>query len=93
MDGFRKQWYEQQRRDPWVRAARQAQYRSRAAFKLLQIQEKYGLLDQVRVVLDLGAAPGGWSQVAVAAVAKSRGKVVAIDMQGSSSPLSRSLEE
>lgn len=65
--------------DPYVRKAQQAGYRSRAAYKLLEINERDRLLRPGLSVLDLGAAPGGWSQVA-AAVVGDKGRVIAMDM-------------
>ena len=62
--------------DPYVAKAKQDGYRSRAAYKLIEIQDKFAIFDKNSVVLDLGAAPGGWSQV-VSKIAK---KVVAIDL-------------
>jgi 23S rRNA (uridine2552-2'-O)-methyltransferase len=56
-------WLERQLNDPYVRKARAEGYRSRAAYKLLELDEKYGLLKGVKGVVDLGIAPGGWSQV------------------------------
>jgi 23S rRNA (uridine2552-2'-O)-methyltransferase len=56
-------WLERQLNDPYVRKAKAEGYRSRAAYKLLELDEKYGLLKGVRAVVDLGIAPGGWSQV------------------------------
>ena len=67
------------RRDPFVRRARAEGYRSRAAYKLREIAEREGLLRSGQRVLDLGAAPGGWSQVAAARVGP-RGRVVALDL-------------
>ena len=64
--------------DPFVKKAKDAGYRSRAAFKLVEIDEKYKILKKGKIVVDLGAAPGGWSQVAVAKVGA--GNVVAIDL-------------
>jgi len=61
-----------------VRRARVEKYRSRAAFKLLQIQERYSILRKGQWILDMGAAPGGWSQVA-AGISGGEGKVVAVD--------------
>ncbi|MCL4328375.1 MAG: RlmE family RNA methyltransferase [Candidatus Thermoplasmatota archaeon] len=52
------------RKDPFYRLAREQSYRSRAAFKLLELQDKFSLISPGDVVLDLGASPGGWSQVA-----------------------------
>jgi 23S rRNA (uridine2552-2'-O)-methyltransferase len=62
-----------------VRKAKEQGYRSRAAFKLLQIEEKESLFRPGAVVVDLGAAPGGWSQVAAKAVGP-RGRVIAVDI-------------
>ena len=60
-----KQWLERQLNDPYVAAAKREGYRSRAAYKLEEIAEKYDFLKPGGVVVDLGAAPGGWSQIAV----------------------------
>jgi 23S rRNA (uridine2552-2'-O)-methyltransferase len=56
-------WLERQLNDPYVRKAKAEGYRSRAAYKLLELDEKFSLLKGVRAVIDLGIAPGGWSQV------------------------------
>jgi 23S rRNA (uridine2552-2'-O)-methyltransferase len=56
-------WLERQLNDPYVKKARAEGYRSRAAYKLLELDEKFGLLRGVKGVVDLGIAPGGWSQV------------------------------
>lgn len=56
-------WLERQLNDPYVRQAKADGYRSRAAYKLLELDEKYALLKGVERVVDLGIAPGGWSQV------------------------------
>ena len=56
-------WLERQLNDPYVRRAQAEGYRSRAAYKLLELDERFGLLKGVRAVVDLGIAPGGWSQV------------------------------
>jgi 23S rRNA (uridine2552-2'-O)-methyltransferase len=56
-------WLERQLNDPYVKRARAEGYRSRAAYKLLELDEKYGQLKGVKAVVDLGIAPGGWSQV------------------------------
>src|ERR1043165_815098 len=74
-----KRWLERQLNDPYVRAAKSEGYRSRAAFKLLEIDSKFHLLNRGTRVLDLGAAPGGWSQVAAAKIG-STGVVVAVDV-------------
>ena len=72
-------WLQRQINDPFVAEARARGYRSRAAFKLLQLDEKLDLLKPGLRVVDLGAAPGGWTQVATAEVG-SRGRVVALDI-------------
>jgi 23S rRNA (uridine2552-2'-O)-methyltransferase len=74
-----KAWLRRQVTDAYVRRAREAGYRSRAAYKLLEIDAKDGLLRPGMRVLDLGAAPGGWAQVASEKV-KPDGKVVAVDL-------------
>jgi 23S rRNA (uridine2552-2'-O)-methyltransferase len=56
-------WLERQLNDPYVKRAKAEGYRSRAAYKLLELDEKYNLLKGVKAVVDLGIAPGGWSQV------------------------------
>ena len=71
-------WLERQLNDPYVRAAREAGYRSRAAYKLIGLAERTDILQPGQRVIDLGAAPGGWSQVAAARVG-ARGRVVAVD--------------
>jgi len=74
-----KRWLERQEADPYVQKARAAGYRSRAAYKLLEINERDQLLRKGITVIDLGAAPGGWSQVAVNAVGR-QGRVIALDI-------------
>ncbi len=61
-------WLQRQLNDPYVEAAKREGYRSRAAFKLTEIDDKHRLLKPGMIVVDLGAAPGGWSQVAAARV-------------------------
>jgi 23S rRNA (uridine2552-2'-O)-methyltransferase len=56
-------WLERQLNDPYVRRAKAEGYRSRAAYKLLELDERFGLLKGVKSVVDLGIAPGGWSQL------------------------------
>lgn len=73
-------WLQRQLNDPYVAAAQRAGYRSRAAFKLEQLDEKFGLLAAGQRVADLGAAPGGWTQVCVERVGPG-GLVVAVDLQ------------
>ncbi len=74
-------WLERQLNDPYVAAARRQGRRSRAAFKLIEIDDKYRFLKPGARVVDLGAAPGGWAQVAAERVQSTDGKgqVVAID--------------
>jgi len=74
-----KAWLRRHVSDAYVRQARQAGYRSRAAYKLLEIDRRERLLKPGMRVLDLGAAPGGWSQVAAEKV-KPGGKVVSVDL-------------
>lgn len=74
-----KQWLRRHVTDPYVRKARAHGYRSRAAYKLLELDEKESILQPGMTVVDLGAAPGGWSQVAAAKV-RPGGRVVAIDL-------------
>ncbi len=74
-----QRWLERQLNDPYVKEAKSKGYRSRAAFKLLELDRKFHLLKKGARVLDLGAAPGGWSQVAVARVGEG-GRVVAADI-------------
>lgn len=74
-----KQWLRRHVTDHYVRKARAQGYRSRAAYKLLEIDSREKLLRPGMVVLDLGAAPGGWSQVAAAKV-NPGGRVVAVDL-------------
>ena len=59
-------WLDRHLNDPYVQGARQAGYRARAAYKLLEIDRRFGLLEPGRTVLDLGSAPGSWAQVAAA---------------------------
>ena len=71
-----QKWLQRQLNDPYVRAAQQQGLRSRAAFKLIELDERFRLLRRGARVLDLGAAPGGWSQVAV----KREASVVGVDL-------------
>lgn len=75
-------WLSRQLNDPYVARAKREGFRSRAAFKLVEIDEKFHLLKPGQRIIDLGAAPGGWSQVAAKKVksADGKGKVVAIDL-------------
>jgi 23S rRNA (uridine2552-2'-O)-methyltransferase len=74
-----KQWLRRHVTDLYVRKAREQGYRSRAAFKLLQLNDKEKILKRGHVVVDLGAAPGGWSQVAAQKV-NPGGRVIAVDL-------------
>ncbi len=75
-----KLWLERQLNDPYVAKAKRLGYRSRAAFKLAEIDDKYKFLQPRGRVVDLGAAPGGWVQVALERVG-AKGRVVGIDLQ------------
>jgi 23S rRNA (uridine2552-2'-O)-methyltransferase len=77
-----KLWLERQLNDPYVARAKREGWRSRAAFKLIEIDDKHHFLKPGGRVVDLGAAPGGWSQVVSQRVGahEGRGKVVAIDI-------------
>jgi len=74
-----KRWLERQLNDPYVARAKREGYRSRAAFKLIEIDERFKLLKPGQRIVDLGAAPGGWSQVAAKIVGGS-GRIVGIDL-------------
>ena len=74
-----KAWMHEHVTDPYVRQAKQAGYRSRAAYKLLELARQDRLIRPGMVVVDLGAAPGGWSQVAAELVGP-KGRVLAVDM-------------
>ena len=71
-------WLERQLNDPYVKAAKSEGYRSRAAYKLLELDERFKLLGHAQRVIDLGAAPGGWTQVVLKRRPKAR--VAAIDL-------------
>jgi 23S rRNA (uridine2552-2'-O)-methyltransferase len=81
-----QRWLERQLNDPYVAAAKQDGYRSRAAYKLIEIDDRNRLLAPGKRVVDLGAAPGGWAQVAATRVRsvegerRAKGQVVAIDI-------------
>jgi 23S rRNA (uridine2552-2'-O)-methyltransferase len=79
-----KIWLERQLNDPYVIEAKKLGYRARSAFKLIEIDDKYKFLKAGQAVVDLGAAPGSWSQVAAKRVKaeEGRGKVIALDMHG-----------
>lgn len=71
-------WLSRQLNDPYVKRAKADGYRSRASYKLIEIDEKFGLLKGVKAVVDLGIAPGGWSQVVRRRAPQAR--VVGIDL-------------
>jgi 23S rRNA (uridine2552-2'-O)-methyltransferase len=70
-------WLERQLNDPYVKRAKAEGWRSRAAYKLIELHEKYGIIRRGDLVVDLGVAPGGWAQVALA---RGAAKVVGIDL-------------
>jgi len=72
-------WLERQINDPYVARAKREGYRSRAAFKLAEIDDKFHLLKKGARIVDLGAAPGGWSEIAARRIGAS-GKIVALDI-------------
>lgn len=77
-----QRWLQRQLNDPYVSAAKREGMRSRAAYKIIEIDDKYRLLKPGAIVVDLGAAPGGWSQIAaerVQSIGGGPGQVVAID--------------
>ena len=75
-------WLERQLNDPFVAKAKREGFRSRAAYKLIEMAEKYKLFHPGQRIVDLGAAPGGWSQIAANAVksAEGKGRVIGIDL-------------
>ncbi|ABA05404.1 23S rRNA Um-2552 2'-O-methyltransferase [Nitrobacter winogradskyi Nb-255] len=77
-----KLWLERQLNDPYVAQAKRDGWRSRASFKLIEMDDKHRFLKPGMTVVDLGAAPGGWSQVAAKRVgaAEGKGRVIAIDL-------------
>jgi 23S rRNA (uridine2552-2'-O)-methyltransferase len=77
-----QRWLQRQLNDPYVAAAKREGFRSRAAYKLAEIDDKHHILKAGRRVVDLGAAPGGWSQIAAerTQAASGKGQVVAIDV-------------
>jgi 23S rRNA (uridine2552-2'-O)-methyltransferase len=74
-----RRWLERQLNDPYVHAAKTKGYRSRAAFKLVELDAKFHFLKKGARIIDLGAAPGGWCQVAAERIGKT-GRIVAIDI-------------
>lgn len=78
-DVVSKSWTRERRQDPYYKSAKAGGYRARSAFKLQQINGKFKIIRRGNVVVDLGAAPGGWSQVAVELVGEN-GVVVGVDL-------------
>jgi 23S rRNA (uridine2552-2'-O)-methyltransferase len=76
-----KTWLKKHRKDYYYRKAKEEKYRSRAAYKLAQVVRKYNFLKPNDIVVDLGAAPGGWMQVASKVVGE-QGLVLGIDLKG-----------
>ncbi|MDP6156962.1 MAG: RlmE family RNA methyltransferase [Candidatus Thermoplasmatota archaeon] len=74
-----KRWYQEHKKEHYYKSAKKRGYRSRSAYKLAQINKRFSLISQGHAVVDLGAAPGGWSQVSMELVGDS-GKVVGIDL-------------
>jgi 23S rRNA (uridine2552-2'-O)-methyltransferase len=76
-----QRWLSRQLNDPYVARARREGFRSRAAFKLMELDERHKILKRGQRVVDLGAAPGGWCQIAVPIIgAPDDGRIVAIDL-------------
>lgn len=78
-DKSSNRWLERQLNDPYVAESKRLGYRSRAAFKLIQLDEKYHFLGKGKTIVDLGCAPGGWTQIAVERN-RGTGQVVGIDI-------------
>ena len=78
-----KRWYQDNRRDAWRRIARSKGYRTRSAYKLKQIQERFGIIRKGDAVLDVGCHPGGWTQVAVEEAGE-EGLVIGVDLLATS---------
>ncbi|WP_414468283.1 RlmE family RNA methyltransferase [Methanobacterium sp. ACI-7] len=75
-----KRWQVEKKKEHYYKSAKKESYRSRASYKLLQLNKKFKIIKNKDYVVDLGAAPGGWSQVALDLVGE-EGKVVAVDLQ------------
>jgi len=74
------QWQVEKKKDPYYKRAKGENYRSRASYKLMQLNKKYKIIKKGNAVLDLGAAPGGWSQVAIEKV-EDEGIIVGVDLR------------
>ncbi|MCK5607352.1 RlmE family RNA methyltransferase, partial [Candidatus Pacearchaeota archaeon] len=75
-----RDWLKNRKKDHYYRLAKKEKFRSRAAYKLLQINDRFSIIDEGDVVVDLGCAPGGWSLAALELVGRD-GKVVGVDMK------------
>jgi 23S rRNA (uridine2552-2'-O)-methyltransferase len=75
-----KKWNKERKDEPYYKMAKKESYHSRASYKLLQLNNKFNIIKKGDIVLDLGAAPGGWSQVALEKVGE-EGLVVGVDLQ------------
>ena len=78
-----KRWYQENRRDPWRRQAKSKGYRARSAYKLKQIQDKFQLIRESDLILDVGCHPGGWTQVSVEETGP-EGVVIGVDLKSTS---------
>ena len=78
-----KRWYQENQRDPWRRQAKSKGYRTRSAYKLKQIQEKFQLIRESDIILDVGCHPGGWTQVSVEETG-AEGVVIGVDLKSTS---------
>jgi 23S rRNA (uridine2552-2'-O)-methyltransferase len=76
---FMTRWYSEKKKEHFYKEAKRVGYRARSSFKLLQIQKKFNVIKKDDMVVDLGAAPGGWSQVAKEIVGE-KGKVIGVDL-------------
>ena len=77
-----KNWINKQKKDIYIIESKKQGYRSRSAFKLIEIDQKFNFLSNTKLFLDLGSAPGGWSQVASEIISK--GKILASDARARS---------
>lgn len=76
-----KRWQVEKKKEHYYKSAKKEKYRSRASYKLLQINNKFRIIKNGDIVVDLGAAPGGWSQIALEKVGE-EGMVIGVDLQG-----------
>ncbi len=73
-------WQNEKKKDPYYKRAKEEKYRSRASYKLMQLNKKFKIIKKENKVVDLGAVPGGWSQVAIEKVGEN-GMVIGVDLQ------------